>query len=69
MKHKLIDKHSTIEFLTNYSPSASTYLIEKGIRNLHSSENFWGTLEMVCLSKGYTPEDIDKFVRELNEIG
>lgn len=69
MKHKLIDKHTTIEYLSTYSPLSSSYLIEKGIRNLRENENLWGTLEIVCLSKGFTPEDIETFVRELNELG
>jgi hypothetical protein len=68
MKKKLIDKHTTIEYLSTFSPSTSSYLIEKGIRNIHGYENFWGTLETVCLSKGYTHEDIETFIRELNEL-
>jgi hypothetical protein len=68
MKQKLIDKHTTIEYLSTYSPSSSSYLIEKGIRSLRDNENLWGTLEMVCLSKGFSNEDIEKFVRELNEL-
>ncbi len=65
---KKITRQITIEELVVVKPEAVTYLMEKGIRCLVCGEPIWGTLESAAKEKGFTDDDIDKFVDELNKI-
>lgn len=62
-----ITKDIYIEDLVELFPSAVTYLMEKGIRCLQCGEPIWGTLESAAKEKGFTENDIEKFVEELNQ--
>jgi methionine synthase II (cobalamin-independent) len=66
--HKMIDKNMTIEELVETYPQAIQYLSEKGIRCIRCGEPVWGTIESAAREKGFTSNEIDTFVRELNEI-
>ncbi len=48
-------------------PSAVSYFSKYGIRCYVSGNPKWGTIESASRTKNYTDEDIDKFVKELNE--
>ena len=63
-----IDKHITIEDLVHAKAEAVRYLSEKGIKCIACGEPIWGTLEDAALEKGFSQEDIDQFVRDLNEL-
>ena len=64
----MITKEITIEELVTVLPESVSYLMEKGIRALICGEPIWGTLEEIVLAIGYTPEDLDKIVDELNQL-
>jgi len=63
-----INKNITIEDLINIKPQAVSYLMKNHIKCLACGEPIWGTLESVSKEKGYSDKDIEKFVRELNEL-
>jgi len=64
----IITKDTTIEELVNNVPGAVKYLMEQGIRCIVCGEPIWGTLEEAAEEKGFGAEDIQRFVRDLNEI-
>ncbi len=64
----MITKDTTIEELVNNVPGAVKYLMEKGIRCIVCGEPIWGTLEEAADEKGFGPEEIEQFVKDLNEI-
>ncbi len=64
----VITKDTTIEELVDKVPGSVKYLMEKGIRCIVCGEPIWGTLEEAAEEKGFGPEDIDQFVRDLNEL-
>ncbi len=64
----MITKDTTIEELVENIPGAVKYLMEQGIRCIICGEPIWGTLEEAAEEKGFSEEQINKFVKELNEI-
>ena len=64
----MITKDTTIEELVNNVPGAVKYLMEKGIRCIVCGEPIWGTLEEAAEEKGVGPDEIEQFVKDLNEI-
>ena len=62
-----ITKEILIEDLVKEYPVSVTFLREKGIRCLACGEPIWGTLEEAALSKGFSDEEIEQIVYELNE--
>jgi iron-sulfur cluster repair protein YtfE (RIC family) len=65
---KIITKDCTIEDLVNDYPFTVKYLMQNGIRCLVCGEPIWGTLEQAALEKGFSSEQIDNFVKELNKL-
>lgn len=63
----MITKQIEIEELIKILPGAVAYLSEKGIRCLICGEPIWGTLENAAIEKGFSQNDIDKFVEDLNQ--
>jgi len=64
----MIDKDILIEDLVREVPQAVTYLMKKNIKCLACGEPVWGTLEETAKKKGFSDEEIDVFVNELNEL-
>ncbi len=64
----VITKDTTIEELVDKVPGSVKYLMEKGIRCIVCGEPIWGTLEEAAEEKGFGPEDIEQFVKDLNEL-
>ncbi|KPL11879.1 MAG: hypothetical protein AMS23_05725 [Bacteroides sp. SM1_62] len=64
----MIDKKIWIEELVEILPDAVTYLAEKGIKCIACGEPIWGTLEEAAREKGFGEEEIQEFVRDLNEM-
>lgn len=65
-EQKKITKQIEIEELVNLLPQSVSYLMEKGIRCLRCGEPIWGTLESASKEKGFTENNIETFVNELN---
>jgi methionine synthase II (cobalamin-independent) len=63
-----IDKNISIEDLVNEIPESINYLMKEGIRCIRCGEPIWGTLESAALEKGFNQEDIERFVRDINEL-
>ena len=54
-----------IEDLVDNYPFAVKYLMQNGIRCIMCGEPIWGTLEEAALEKGFSKDDIDRFIEEL----
>ena len=63
-----ITKDITIEELTETVAESVKYLMEEGIRCIVCGEPIWGTLEEAVLEKGFTKDDLNRFVKELQQI-
>lgn len=63
-----ITKEIFIEDLVREYPDAVEYLMKHGIRCLICGEPAWGTLETAAKEKGFSSEQIDVFVNELNAL-
>ncbi len=61
-----ITKDITIEDLVEDYPFAEEFLRVRGIKCIRCGEPIWGTLETACKDKGFTDEQIDEIVREMN---
>lgn len=57
-----------IERLVEDYPFSVKYLAEQGIRCIACGEPIWGTLAEAAAEKGFTSEDTQKFVAELNSM-
>jgi hypothetical protein len=62
------NKESKIEKIINYNPKNIKFLMDKGIRCIRCGEPIWGTLEEAAKEKGFTEEEINKIIMELNKI-
>lgn len=63
-----ITKDITIEDLVEGVPQSVKYLMNKGIKCIACGEPIWGTLEDAAREKGFTDDDIKRFVNELQEF-
>ena len=61
-----ITKNITIEELIEEIPASVKYLSEKGIKCIACGEPIWGTLEDAAKEKGFSNDEINKFVEDLN---
>ena len=61
-----ITKNITIEELIEEIPASVKYLSEKGIKCIACGEPIWGTLEDAAKEKGFSDDEINKFVEDLN---
>ena len=63
-----ITKKISIEDLIDQVPGAVRYLSERGITCISCGEPVWGSLEDVAKKKNFSVQDIELFVKELNEM-
>ena len=63
-----ITKEIEIEDLVKVLPEAVSYLRIEGIRCLRCGEPIWGSLDAAAKEKGFEGKDVDRFVKELNEL-
>ena len=63
-----ITKDTTIEELIEKVPQAVTYLSKAGIRCVICGEPIWGSLENAAREKGFSDDDIARFVADLNTL-
>lgn len=64
----LITRDITIEELVNAVPESVSYLMKNGIKCLACGEPIWGTLEEAAREKGFSDEEIDRFVADLTAL-
>jgi len=57
-----------IEDLVSAVPSSVTYLMTQGIKCIACGEPIWGTLEQAAKEKGFSDEQIDRFVNDLSDL-
>jgi iron-sulfur cluster repair protein YtfE (RIC family) len=62
-----IERDMTIEDLVEDYPFAEEFLRIKGIKCIRCGEPIWGTIEDACKEKGFTDEQIDQIIVELNQ--
>lgn len=62
----MITKDTTFEDLLGEIPASFGYLMDKGIKCFACGEPIWGTLGGVSKEKGFTDEQIQKFINDLN---
>jgi len=67
-KMEKITKSTYIEELLEIKPQAVSYFLDKGIACLVCGEPFWGTIEELVLKKGFSKEQLEQFVEELNRL-
>ncbi len=63
-----ITEDISIEELVETLPDSVYYLAKKKIQCIICGEPIWGTLKEVAESKGFTAEDIEQFVEDLNNM-
>jgi len=63
-----LSKDISIEDLVNYKSVSVSYLRKKGIKCIACGEPIWGTLEEAAKEKGFSDEDIEVFIRELEGL-
>lgn len=64
----MITGETTIEDLVRLIPGSVRYLMEQGIKCLACGEPIWGTLESAAREKGFSSDDIERFVNDLNRL-
>jgi iron-sulfur cluster repair protein YtfE (RIC family) len=64
----MIDKDILIEDLVSRLPKAVGYLMRKDIKCLACGEPIWGTLEQAAKEKGFSDDEIEVFVADLNAL-
>ena len=62
-----ITKETTIENLIRNYPAAASFFSKHGINVFIRGGAVFGTVETVAKKKGFTDEEIDEMVKELNE--
>ena len=63
-----ITKDITIEDLVEEIPESVRYLSEKGIKCIACGEPIWGTLEDAAKEKGFSDDEINQFVEEIQKL-
>lgn len=64
----MIHKDILIEDLVTTIPESVSYLMQKGIKCIACGEPIWGTLAEAAKEKGFSDNEIEKVVSELNRI-
>lgn len=62
----LVDRDTPIEELIGRYPRSVRFLMEKGIKCLACGEPIWGTIASSARDKGFSEQEIDVLVQELN---
>lgn len=61
-----VHRETLIEELVAVLPEAVSYLMQQGIRCMVCGEPMWGSIEQAAREKGFSAEQIETFVRDLN---
>jgi hypothetical protein len=63
-----ISKDTSIEELVDKKPSSVKYLLQQGLACIVCGEPVWGTIETLAKAKGFSDDDIERFVNELRGV-
>ena len=63
-----ITKDIHIEDLVQLKPGSVMYLADRGIKCIACGEPIWGTLDDAAREKGFSDEEIEAVVKELNAL-
>lgn len=63
----MLEKTILIEELVRKYPESVSFLMENRVRCLACGEPIWGTLESAAAEKGYSQDEIEKLVAELDQ--
>ncbi|MDD3567096.1 MAG: hypothetical protein PHT92_01725 [Bacteroidales bacterium] len=64
----MITKDILVEDLVEELPDSVLFLRERGLVCILCGEPVWGTLNELAKSKGFTDEQIDEIVEQLNQL-
>jgi len=64
----MVHKDILIEELVTIIPESVSYLMNKGIKCIACGEPIWGTLADAAKEKGFSDNEIEKVVSELNKM-
>ena len=64
----MITKDILVEDLVEELPDSVLFLRERGLVCILCGEPVWGTLNDLAKSKGFTDEQIDEIVGQLNQL-
>ncbi|MDY0254026.1 MAG: hypothetical protein RBR30_06395 [Tenuifilaceae bacterium] len=64
----MITKDILVEDLVEELPDSVLFLRERGLVCILCGEPVWGTLNELAKSKGFTDEQIDEIVDQLNQL-
>lgn len=64
----MITKDISIEELIEEVPGSVRYLSERGIKCIACGEPIWGTLEDAAREKGFSDDEIEEFVKDLQKL-
>jgi len=62
-----INKDILIEELVTVYPKSVSFLMDKGVKCIACGEPIWGTLESAAKEKGFSDQDINKLVVDLEK--
>lgn len=68
MTELTVTRQMKIEQLIEIKKDAVAFLFERDIRCIRCGEPVWDSIEEAARKKGYTEEQIDALVIELNEL-
>ncbi|MFP4023132.1 MAG: DUF1858 domain-containing protein [Thiohalospira sp.] len=60
-----ITKDITIDELVEEVPQSVRYLMNEGIKCIACGEPIWGTLEEAAKEKGFSDQEIEQFVKDI----
>lgn len=64
----MIHTNTSIEEIVQLGNKFVDYLSQKGIRCIRCGEPVWGTLGDAARAKGFTEEEVEFFIQELNSM-
>lgn len=62
----LITRETSLEEIVECKPQSVSFLAEKGIRCIVCGDIIWGSISEIAESKGFSIEEIDIIIEELN---
>lgn len=64
----LITNETSLEEIVEFKPQSVSFLAEKGIRCIVCGDIIWGSIADIAISKGFSDEEIDIIIDELNSL-
>ena len=64
----IITRETTLEEIVESKPQSVSFLADKGIRCVVCGDIIWGSIASVAESKGFSEDEIEVLVEELNSI-